>query len=859
MAATRDDLAGAIPSPRSALIGRGAVVEQLAERCAAGPRLLTITGPGGAGKTRVAIATAGAAASRLESGARFVPLAGLNDPAALPEAIAGTLGLARAADRPAAEALAAGIGDRELLLVLDNFEHLLVGAPLVSDLLSACPRLRVLATSRRRLDVPDEIVVALDPLDVPDPEGEVEQLDELAGVASVQLFVERASAADPTFALTSENAADVALTCRLLGGSPLAIELAAARMGLLSVRQLAERLAADPLTVLGRGPSELPDRQRSLTATIEWSIDLLDDDERAILRRLSVFEHSFTMDSAEHVADCGPATLDALAVLVESHLVEVLDGEGTPRFAMPVPVRDVARSHLDASGERDEVQARLVQLVVDLGEAAGRGLETAEERRWLDEVDAELDQLRAVLSHLAAADPAAQLRLASALGPFWLHRGFLGEGRRQLARALDPDAAADLSADLVASAAAWEARLAADQGVVGDDEGAQAMLDRLEAGLAAARAAGDVHAELRCIDFLSHVLVLHGDVDRAVAITDEGIGLARAHEHPWFLAQLLQRSAVFARLRDDLPTAADLAVEAWALARLLDADRLVLHAGLTVAQLPPDDRITDPPDLPWLAELATSLGDQRLRCVVVLSIGIEEMLAGRFAEATGHFATAVGAAQDAGYWHGTGFALMCCAALASVTGDHTNCAVLHGAASPTLPVLQRGMPPAYWRIYEDLIDTSRAGLGDERFGALADDGASLGWSLATAGALSFLDGVASGPGTTGATDASSASPAAVLDTTSDPGPSAASPLTTRELEVLERLAAGDTNKDIARRLTISPKTVMHHTLSIYRKLGARGRAEAASIGLRSGLISPTGSGATGRLDVSASGTRGATP
>src|SRR5690606_14520543 len=146
-------------------------------------------------------------------------------------------------------------------------------------------------------------------------------------------------------------------------------------------------------------------------------------------------------------------------------------------------------------------------------------------------------------------------------------------------------------------------------------------------------AAGDVHAELRAIDFLSHVLVLHGDVARAVSITDEGIELGRAHERPWFLAQLLQRSAVFARLRGDLATAADLAVEAWALARVLRADRLVLHAGLTVVQLPPDERIQDPPTLEWLLELAGRLGDQRMRCMVVLSAGVEDMVARRVAEA----------------------------------------------------------------------------------------------------------------------------------------------------------------------------------------------------------------------------------
>jgi predicted ATPase/DNA-binding CsgD family transcriptional regulator len=850
MATTRRELAGRVPSARSSLIGRDEVVERLSAELAR-HRLVTVTGPGGAGKTRVAMAAAEACADRLADGARFVALAGLSDPVALPEVVAGTLGVARGADRPSAQALAAGIGERELLLVLDNFEQLLDAAPVVADLLVACPGLRILVTSRRRLGLPAEHVVTLEPLAVPDdPVDGRRDVAEVARVASVQLFVERAVAIDPSFELTEDNVDDVAAVCRELGGSPLAIELAAARIAVLSVRQIAARLAADPLTVLGRGPRDLPDRQRSLRATIDWSVDLLDDDERTVLRRLSVFEHSFTLDAAEQVAGLGSVTLDAVAGLVESHLVDLLDGTDTPRFAMPVPVRDVARELLDDAGEHDEVLARLVEVEIAFVEAAGKGLESPEEDRWLDEVDAELDQLRAVLAHLSAADPCARVRTAAALGPFWLHRGFLGEGRRHLGPALDPATAGSLPPELVAEAAAWEARLAADQGVVGDHEGAAAMLAQLDDGLAAARATGDVHAELRCIDFLSHVLVLHGDVDRAVSITDEGVALARAHERPWFLAQLLQRAAVFARLRGDLDAAADFAVEAWTLARLLRADRLVLHAGLTVAQLPPDDRIADPPELPWLLELADAVGDQRMRCVILLSVGIEAMLAGGIPEAAARFADAVVVAHDSGYWHGTGFSLLCSAALASVTGDHSNCAVLHGAAGPTLPVLRRGMPPAYWDLYEQLVGASRAALGEDRFESLCRDGAALGWDRAATGAVAFLDqlvasadaeredGEARTVGTAGADGAAGSKDAAAEDADlpePEPAPPWAS-LTPRELEVLERIAAGDTNKDIARRFDISPKTVMHHTMSIYRKLDVRGRAEAAAIGLRRGII-----------------------
>src|SRR5690606_19799725 len=201
------------------------------------------------------------------------------------------------------------------------------------------------------------------------------------------------------------------------------------------------------------------------------------------------------------------------------------------------------------------------------------------------------------------------------------------------APAVDPATADGLDPELVAVAAAWEARLAADQGVVGEREGAAEMLAQLDAGLAAARAAGGVHAEPRAIAVLSHERVVHGEAAGAVSMSAAGLVLGRADERPWSLAQLLRRAAVFARLRGDLATAADLAVEAWALARVLRADRLVLHAGLTVVQLPPDERIQDPPTLEWLLELAGRLGDQRMRCMVVLSAGVEDMVARRVAEA----------------------------------------------------------------------------------------------------------------------------------------------------------------------------------------------------------------------------------
>jgi DNA-binding CsgD family transcriptional regulator len=281
-------------------------------------------------------------------------------------------------------------------------------------------------------------------------------------------------------------------------------------------------------------------------------------------------------------------------------------------------------------------------------------------------------------------------------------------------------------------------------------------------------------------------------------------------------------------MRADLDTAADLITEAFRIAGELGAERLVLHAGLTVAQLPPNDRLTGAPDLERLLDLAARLGDQRMQCVVQVSIGIEAMLAGRIDEAASGFRRAFAAARDSGYWHATGFSLMCCAALAAVVGDTEACARLHGASLEAQPVLRRGMPPAYHALYEEFVRDAAAALGPDRFERLAADTAALGWDHAVLVAGALLDRL---------------SPVASAEHRAPASLAAARPparprLTDRELQVLACIAAGDTNKDVARRLSITPKTVMHHTTSIYRKLGVRGRAEAAAIGLREGLIAP---------------------
>ena len=712
-----------------------------------------------------------------------------------------------------------GLAHRQLILVLDNVEQVLDVAPDLADLVDACPGLRLILTSRAPLRVVGELVIEVGPLPVPESTKVYDTAEALAAVArnpAVTLFTERA-AAHRRFRLDSSNVAAVAAICRRLGGLPLAIELAAARLAVLSPAALLDKLKVAPLEILSRGERDLPVQQRSLRATIAWSHRLLSAREQTVLRRLSVFEHTFTLADAEAVcrAPSVSAThafnqnplVDDVATLVEFHLVDSDDRDEDRRFSLAVAVRDFAREQLAAAGETSHIRARLTDHIAAFVATAADGLETSAEQLWLDRLDADMDEIRVALNHLSTTDPRRALTLASGLGPYWLHRGQLGEGRRRLESALSPGSLGRESDDRrVLAAAAWSARLAADQGVIGEHPAAPAMIAALDRALNAAAGDQDTVAYLRYADFLSHVMSLHDDTDRARSVTEEAIAVARRGDQSWWLAQLLQRAAVFARLREDLQAATQLADEALALARGLSAQRLVLHAGLTVAQLPASGRTTDMPDLPTLMNLAMSLRDNRLAASVSLAIATDLMLGGHPADAAAEYHRALLLADGIGYWHAVGFALMGCAALAAVTAGSSSCGRLHGAVLAQLPVLRRGMPPAYWQSYEALIAFGR---GDEAqiFDRNVEAGGALSREEVVREALDLTDRLMPArPDRAEAPRASTASAVAL-------GPGS---LTSREHAVLELIAAGHTNKDIARELAISPKTVMHHSVAIYR-------------------------------------------
>jgi predicted ATPase len=418
-----DEVRGAGPTPRvlTPFVGRSSEVERVTSLLAEGVRLLTLTGPGGVGKTRLALEACRGATAAFPGGVGFIPLDHHRDPAVVPKLTARALGLDPEAPLPA-ETLD---GDRRLL-VYDNFEHVTAAAPFVARLLESAPSLHVLATSREPLQVGGERELLVQPL----PTSE-----------AVSLFVERARAIRNDFALTGENEPVVAEICDRLEGLPLAIELAAARVRILSPQAILARLER-PLELLTDGARDLPARQQTLRDTIAWSYSLLSPYERRLFARLAGFAGCSRLESAEQICVLGDdgspgRILDALARLVERNLLRrVHYANGEVRVAMLDTVREFALERLATTGEEQAVRDAHAAIYVELAETALLRYGTADEEHWLELVETDLKNIRAALRWLLdSGDARTALRLAEALTPFWRARGLVSEGERWLAAA----------------------------------------------------------------------------------------------------------------------------------------------------------------------------------------------------------------------------------------------------------------------------------------------------------------------------------------------------------------------------------------------------------------------------------------
>jgi len=422
---------GQLPVRLSPLLGREHELDDIVQALQR-TRLITLTGPGGAGKTRLALASAQRAEASFPSGACWVALAQIDDPAIAGQAVATQLGVPDTPGQDAVEAIAKHVADHRVLVVLDNCEHLAeIAAQLAEYLLAACPALVLLATSREALGVEGELSWLVPPLSLPGGE-RAPTASALATSDAVQLFEQRAQLVRPSFRVTNENAATVLSICQRLDGLPLAIELAAARMRILSEVQLAERMD-DIFALLVGGARSAPPRHQALRATLDWSYDLLDSAERAVFRRLAAFYGGFTLPAAERIAASGDirpeAMLELLTRLADKSLLRVEHTRAGSRYFLLATIRDYARERLAEAAESDQIRRAHLEYFTLLAETTAARIEQVEAASGrieveLDRLDAELPNLRRAFELAQeSGDPVAPLRLAAPLDRYAYLRG----------------------------------------------------------------------------------------------------------------------------------------------------------------------------------------------------------------------------------------------------------------------------------------------------------------------------------------------------------------------------------------------------------------------------------------------------
>jgi predicted ATPase/DNA-binding SARP family transcriptional activator len=687
-----------LPMPTTPLVGRS---QEVADVCTLlerdDVRLVTLTGPGGIGKTRLALEVARSVASDGVPPARFVAFAPVRDPALVLPTVAQALGVEESSQLPLPDLIAERIGASPSTLVLDNFEQLVDAAPEIGDLIDRCPRLTLLVTSRERLRLSSEHEYPVLPLS----ESE-----------AIELFATRAQMAAPAAGLGGD---EVGAICRRLDCLPLAIELAAARARLIEPRAMLRRLN-ESLPLLTGGPRDVPERQRALRSTIDWSYELLPEHEAGVFRRLAVFAGGFTAEAAEAV---GGADFEDVGQLVDKSLLRPVPGAEEPRFSMLQTVREYAFERLDQEGEADVLRERHAQWALELARLAAPHLRTREQVAWHDRLAADQDNLRAALEWSLASAPELAVALAAAVAPFYDSRASLVEGIGWLTRALETGAAIGTVDE--AYALYWLTWLCDKRG----DSTRREELNRR--ALATFSRVGDVRGTVVCLNQLARAALTRGGAEEAAKLCNEAATAARSSGDDAILADSLTVLADIAEHRGDTERALELELETLELRRQL-GDRRGIGVSLNALgwALLLGRRYEEA--LGYVREsavVAREIGDRPLEAYALGNLGLASLLAQDVTAAEASLREALALAHELGLWAVSEEALHGLAGVAASGGDFDRFMRLSAAAARMREGSSLEATPPELLIDEQWLPEAQAALGEAALQAAAVAGGSM--------------------------------------------------------------------------------------------------------------------------------------